>query len=107
MKALTWQGNHDVRVEEVPDPRIEQPTDAIIKVTSSGICGSDLSYYFKGKSGDFALREPFVLGHEVVVHPDLDLADNAFGFQLHDAIDQEKGVAMRQYFAVAFQSTPP
>ena len=45
MKALTWQGNHDVRVEEVPDPKIERPTDAIIKVTSSGICGSDLHLY--------------------------------------------------------------
>src|ERR1700753_4232920 len=45
MKALTWQGNHDVSVEEVPDPKIERPTDAIIKVTSSGICGSDLHLY--------------------------------------------------------------
>ena len=45
MKALTWHGNHDVRVDTVPDPSIEQPTDAIIKVTSSGICGSDLHLY--------------------------------------------------------------
>jgi threonine dehydrogenase-like Zn-dependent dehydrogenase len=45
VKALTWQGNHDVRVETVPDPTIEHPTDAIIRVTSSGICGSDLHLY--------------------------------------------------------------
>jgi threonine dehydrogenase-like Zn-dependent dehydrogenase len=45
MKALAWHGNHDVRVDTVPDPSIEQPTDAIIKVTSSGICGSDLHLY--------------------------------------------------------------
>ncbi|MFL6131547.1 MAG: zinc-dependent alcohol dehydrogenase [Nocardioidaceae bacterium] len=45
MKALTWQGKRDVRVEEVPDPRIEQPTDAIVKITSSAICGSDLHLY--------------------------------------------------------------
>jgi threonine dehydrogenase-like Zn-dependent dehydrogenase len=45
MKALTWHGTHDVRVEEVPDPTIEHPTDAIIRVTSSGICGSDLHLY--------------------------------------------------------------
>ncbi len=45
MKALTWQGKRDVQVQEVPDPRIEQPTDAIIKVTSSAICGSDLHLY--------------------------------------------------------------
>ncbi|HZY77417.1 MAG TPA: zinc-dependent alcohol dehydrogenase [Jatrophihabitantaceae bacterium] len=45
MKAVTWQGKRDVRVEEVPDPRIEEPTDAIIRVTSTNICGSDLHLY--------------------------------------------------------------
>jgi threonine dehydrogenase-like Zn-dependent dehydrogenase len=45
VRALTWHGNHDVRVDTVPDPTIEQPTDAIIRVTSSGICGSDLHLY--------------------------------------------------------------
>ncbi len=42
MKALTWHGLEDVRVESVPDPSIEQPTDAIVRVTSTAICGSDL-----------------------------------------------------------------
>jgi threonine dehydrogenase-like Zn-dependent dehydrogenase len=45
VKALAWHGNHDVRVDTVSDPSIQQPTDAIIKVTSSGICGSDLHLY--------------------------------------------------------------
>ncbi|RJK96298.1 zinc-dependent alcohol dehydrogenase [Vallicoccus soli] len=45
MKALTWQGKRDVRVEEVPDPRIQEPTDAVIRVTSTAICGSDLHLY--------------------------------------------------------------
>ena len=45
MKALTWQGRRDVRVETVPDPTIEHPTDVIIRVTSSGLCGSDLHLY--------------------------------------------------------------
>jgi len=61
LKALTWQGNHDVRVEEVPDPKIEQATDAIIKVTSSGICGSDLHLY--EVLGAF-IDPGDVLGHE-------------------------------------------
>lgn len=39
MKALTWHGKRDVRIDEVADPKIEQPTDAIIKVTSTAICG--------------------------------------------------------------------
>ncbi len=42
MKALTWHGTNDVRVQDVPDPRIEQPTDAIVRITSTAICGSGL-----------------------------------------------------------------
>jgi threonine dehydrogenase-like Zn-dependent dehydrogenase len=61
MKALTWQGKRDVRVEEVPDPRIEQPTDAIVKITSSAICGSDLHLY--EVLGPY-LTPGDVLGHE-------------------------------------------
>ena len=45
MKAVTWQGVEDVRVEDVPDPRIEEPTDAIVRITSTAICGSDLHLY--------------------------------------------------------------
>ena len=45
MRAVVWHGRHDVRVEEVPDPRIEEETDAIIRVTSTNICGSDLHLY--------------------------------------------------------------
>jgi threonine dehydrogenase-like Zn-dependent dehydrogenase len=61
VKALTWHGKRDVRVEEVPDPRIEQPTDAIVKITSSAICGSDLHLY--EVLGPF-LHPGDVLGHE-------------------------------------------
>ncbi len=42
MKAVTWQGKRHVRVDEVPDPTILQPTDAIIAVTTTNFCGSDL-----------------------------------------------------------------
>jgi threonine dehydrogenase-like Zn-dependent dehydrogenase len=61
MRALTWHGNRDVRVDTVPDPTIEEPTDAIIRVTSSGICGSDLHLY--EVLGPF-IDEGDVLGHE-------------------------------------------
>ena len=69
MKALTWHGKRDVRVEEVPDPEIVEPTDAIIKVTSSGICGSDLHLYevlgpFMGV-GDVLGHEPMGIVQEV------------------------------------------
>ena len=69
MKALTWQGKRDVRVQEVPDPRIELPTDAIIKVTSSAICGSDLHLYeVLGpymKPGDILGHEPMGIVQEI------------------------------------------
>ena len=61
MKALRWHGRRDVRVDTVPDPTIEHPTDAIIRVTSTGICGSDLHLY--EVLGAF-LEEGDILGHE-------------------------------------------
>jgi threonine dehydrogenase-like Zn-dependent dehydrogenase len=45
MKALCWHGKEDMRIDNVPEPKIVDPTDCIIKVTSSGICGSDLHLY--------------------------------------------------------------
>src|SRR5215210_6456753 len=42
MRAVTWHGRADVRVETVPDPTIQEPTDVVVQITSSGICGSDL-----------------------------------------------------------------
>jgi threonine dehydrogenase-like Zn-dependent dehydrogenase len=69
MKALAWHGKRDVRVEEVPDPAIEQPTDAIVRVTSSAICGSDLHLYeVLGPfidSGDVLGHEPMGIVEEV------------------------------------------
>ena len=61
MRALTWQGRRDVRVDTVPDPTIQRPTDAIIQVTSSAICGSDLHLY--EVLGPY-LAPGDVLGHE-------------------------------------------
>jgi threonine dehydrogenase-like Zn-dependent dehydrogenase len=61
MKALTWHGKRDVRVEEVADPGIKEPTDAVIRVTTTAICGSDLHLY--EVLGPF-LKEGDILGHE-------------------------------------------
>jgi threonine dehydrogenase-like Zn-dependent dehydrogenase len=63
VKALTWQGKRKIEFSEVPDPRIQEPTDAVIKVTSTGICGSDLHLY--------EVMAPFldpgdILGHEAM-----------------------------------------
>jgi len=61
MRALTWHGKRDVRVETVPDPTIQHPTDAIVRITSSAICGSDLHLY--EVLGPY-LTPGDILGHE-------------------------------------------
>ncbi|MFF1919817.1 zinc-dependent alcohol dehydrogenase [Streptomyces sp. NPDC058221] len=61
MRALTWHGKRDVRIDNVPDPKIQDPTDVIVKITSSGICGSDLHLY--EVLGPF-LDPGDILGHE-------------------------------------------
>jgi threonine dehydrogenase-like Zn-dependent dehydrogenase len=61
MKAVTWHGKRDVRVDEVPDPTIQDPTDAIVRITTTAICGSDLHLY--EVMGPF-MGEGDVLGHE-------------------------------------------
>ena len=69
MRALTWQGTNRVTVEEVPDPSIVEPTDAVIRVTSTAICGSDLHLYdvltpFLSR-GDILGHEPMGIVEEV------------------------------------------
>src|SRR3954466_6670448 len=61
MKAVTWHGRRDVRVDTVPDPAIEKPTDALVRITTTAICGSDLHLY--EVMGPF-MGEGDVLGHE-------------------------------------------
>jgi threonine dehydrogenase-like Zn-dependent dehydrogenase len=79
MKAVTWHGQRDVRVDDVPDPVVQEPTDAVIRVTTTNICGSDLHLYEP--------LAPFmevgdVLGHETmgeVVEVGSDVGDLKVG----------------------------
>jgi threonine dehydrogenase-like Zn-dependent dehydrogenase len=69
MKAVTWHGKRDVRVDTVPDPVIQQPTDAIVRITTTAICGSDLHLYevlppFMSE-GDILGHEPMGIVEEV------------------------------------------
>ncbi|MCQ9130740.1 zinc-dependent alcohol dehydrogenase [Streptomyces hilarionis] len=80
MRAVTWQGKRDVRVDTVPDPTIQEPTDAVIRVTTSGLCGSDLHLYevltpFM-TPGDIIGHEPMGIVEEVGAGvPDLRVGD--------------------------------
>jgi threonine dehydrogenase-like Zn-dependent dehydrogenase len=69
MRAVTWQGRKDMRVEEVPDPTIEESTDAIVRITTTGLCGSDLHLYDPltpfMTPGDIVGHEPMGVVEEV------------------------------------------
>ncbi len=65
MKAVVVHGGGDLRVEDRPVPEPGQG-EVRLTMTHGGICGSDLHYYLEGRVGNFVLREPLVLGHEVV-----------------------------------------
>src|SRR5215211_6012035 len=69
MKAVTWQGKRDVRVEDVPDPAIEQPTDAIVRITTTAICGSDLHLY--------EVMGPFIDPGDVLGHEPMGIVEEA------------------------------
>jgi 2-desacetyl-2-hydroxyethyl bacteriochlorophyllide A dehydrogenase len=62
MRAVTFQGPGEVRVDEVADPELTAPDEAIVRVEASGVCGSDLHIYH----GRVAIEEGFILGHEYV-----------------------------------------
>ncbi|WP_455448977.1 zinc-dependent alcohol dehydrogenase [Natrinema thermotolerans] len=74
MRALCWHGEEDVRVEEVPDPEIANPHDAIVEITATAICGSDLHLYDgyvpSMREGDIVGHEP--MGEVVAVGEDVD-----------------------------------
>jgi threonine dehydrogenase-like Zn-dependent dehydrogenase len=61
LKALTWHGKRDVRIDNVPDPTIQEPTDAVVHMTTTAICGSGLHLY---EVLTPFMEEGDVLGHE-------------------------------------------
>ncbi|HRK44417.1 MAG TPA: alcohol dehydrogenase catalytic domain-containing protein, partial [Nocardioides sp.] len=67
MRAVTWQGAKDIRVETVPDPTIEQPTDVLIRVTTTGLCGSDLHLY--------EVLAPFMEPGDIVGHEPMGVVE--------------------------------
>jgi len=67
MKALVWHGRRDVRCDDVPDPTIEQPDDAVIRITSSGLCGSDLHLY--------EVLAPFMTSGDVLGHEPMGIVE--------------------------------
>jgi threonine dehydrogenase-like Zn-dependent dehydrogenase len=67
MKAVVWHGKRDVRVDTVDDPSIQEPTDAIVRITSTGICGSDLHLY--------EVMTPFMTEGDIVGHEPMGIVE--------------------------------
>jgi threonine dehydrogenase-like Zn-dependent dehydrogenase len=82
MKAVVYHGVGDIRLEDVPDPRVQQPTDAIVRVTTSAICGTDLHLVRGTMPG---MKEGTVLGHEAVGVVE-DLGADVRGFRRGDRV---------------------
>jgi len=78
VRAVTWQGTHDMQVSEVPDPTIQEPGDAIVKVTSSGLCGSDLHLY--------ETLAPFMEPGDVVGHEPMGVVEEVGSAVTHLAV---------------------
>ena len=75
MRAVTWQGPKDIRVEEVPDPKIEADGDIVIRVTSTGLCGSDLHLY--------EVLAPFMEPGDIVGHEPMGIVEARGGAIQH------------------------
>jgi threonine dehydrogenase-like Zn-dependent dehydrogenase len=75
MKAVTWHGKRDVRVDTVADPVLKEPTDAIVRVTSTGLCGSDLHLY--------ELFGPFIAEGDILGHEPMGIVEEVGGEVTH------------------------
>jgi threonine dehydrogenase-like Zn-dependent dehydrogenase len=63
MRAVVWHGVGDIRIDDLPDPKVQEPTDAVVRLTASAICGTDLHFVRGTMAG---MREGTILGHEGV-----------------------------------------
>jgi len=78
MKALTWQGKRSVEFTEVPDPVIQEPTDAIVRITSTGLCGSDLHLY--------EVMAPFMTAGDILGHEPMGIVEAVGADVTHIAV---------------------
>lgn len=90
MRGLTFHAAGDVRVDELPEPTIERPTDAVVRVELAGVCGSDLHIYNAGES--FAFSPGSRLGHEFVGVVEA-VGSDVVGFSVGDRVLSSVSVA--------------
>jgi len=105
MKAMVLAGIRKIEIMEQPDPKLQHPTDVLLRVTRAGICGSDLHYYTQGRIGDQIVRFPFCIGHEfsaVVV----DVGKEATRFKPGDMVVVDPSVSLWHLRSMPDRSFP-
>ena len=90
MKAWVLHSAGDMRLEERPVP-VPQKGEALVKMKSVGICGSDVHFYQNGKIGDFILKKPMILGHECSGEI-VEVNDDSANLTVGDRVVIEPGV---------------
>ncbi len=117
MKALVLKEKHRLEILDMPFKETLGPDDALIKIHTIGICGSDVHYYTHGKIGNYIVKEPMVLGHEASGTV-IEVGKNVKSLKTDDRICMEPGVpdlhsrvTMEGMYnldpAVIFWGTPP
>jgi NADPH:quinone reductase-like Zn-dependent oxidoreductase len=97
MKAVSYKGAHKVAIDDRPKPQITSPTDAILRVTTSGICGSDLHMY----DGRTSLDKGTVVGHEIMGVIDA-VGEAVESIQEGDRV----GSSLQYFLRILFQLSP-
>ena len=86
MRAVVWHGRRDVRTETVPDPDHREPTDAIVRVTSTGLCGSDLHLY--------EVMAPFMTSGDILGHEPMGIVEEV-GSAISNLVRRPRGRAVQ------------
>ena len=95
MKAAVLHAVHDMRVEQVPMPRLSPERDVLVRVRSVGICGSDVHFFERGAIGKIELRTPTIMGHEAAGEV-VEVLDEACGLRPGDRVAIEPGYTCRR-----------
>ncbi|MGD9496990.1 MAG: NAD(P)-dependent alcohol dehydrogenase [Armatimonadota bacterium] len=95
MKAAVLHAVHDMRVEQVPRPRISPERDVLVRVRSVGICGSDMHFFERGRIGGIVLRQPTIMGHEAAGEV-VEVLDEGCGLRPGDRVAIEPGYTCRR-----------
>ena len=95
MKAAVLHAVGDLRIEDVPVPRLTRPDDVLVRIRSVGVCGSDIHYFREGRIGRYIVEKPMVLGHECAGDV-VEVGEAVAHLKPGDAVALEPGIPCRK-----------